>query len=64
MKSTTVITLKTDTSKWATGAVLQQIGNDRQLHPCGYISHTFNTAEQKYLIYDHELFTVIRAFKT
>jgi hypothetical protein len=44
--------VETDTSKWATGAVLKQIGPDRELHPCGYISHTFTAAEWNYQIYD------------
>jgi hypothetical protein len=37
--------LETDASKWATGAVLKQLGDDGELHPCGYISHTFTPAE-------------------
>src|ERR1700756_4732887 len=32
--------LETDASKWATGAVLKQLGEDGELHPCRYISKT------------------------
>jgi len=56
--------LQTDASKWATGAVLQQLGDDGELHPCGYISHTLTAPEQNYQIYDCELLAVIRAIET
>jgi hypothetical protein len=56
--------IETDASKWATGAVLEQIGPDGELHPCGYISHTFTAAEWNYQIYDRELLAVIHAFDT
>jgi hypothetical protein len=56
--------VETDASKWATGAVLKQIRPDGELHPCGYISHTFTAAEQNYQIYDHELLAVIHTFDT
>ena len=44
--------LETDTSKWATGAVLQQQGDNGELHLCGYISHKMSPAKQNYQIYD------------
>jgi hypothetical protein len=56
--------VETDASKWATGAVLKQIRPDRELHPCGFISHTFTPAEQNYQIYDRELLAIIHTFKT
>ena len=37
--------VETDASKWATGAVLKQLGEDGEIHPCGYISHTLSPAE-------------------
>ena len=55
---------ETDASKWATGAVLKQIRPDGELHPCGYISHTFTPVERNYQIYDRELLAVIHAFDT
>ena len=51
--------LQTDASKWATGAVLKQIGDDGELHPCGYISHTLTPAERNYQVYDRELLAVV-----
>jgi len=44
--------LEMDASKWATGAILKQIGEDGELHPCGYISHKFTPTERNYQIYD------------
>ena len=53
--------LETDASKWATGAVLKQIGEDGELHPCGYISHKFMPTKCNYQIYNRELMAVINA---
>ena len=56
--------VKSDASKWATGAVLRQTDNNGDLKPCGYISHSFTTAERNYDIYDRELLGIIRALET
>src|SRR6266568_2385998 len=56
--------LKTDASKRATGAILKQIGNDGELHPCGFISHKFTPAERNYQIYDQELLAVMKVIET
>jgi hypothetical protein len=56
--------LEMDASKWATRAVLKQLGEDGELHPCGYISHTLTPAERNYQIYNRELLAVIRACET
>ncbi|ESK82601.1 reverse transcriptase-rnase h-integrase [Moniliophthora roreri MCA 2997] len=56
--------IETDASKWALGGVLRQQGPDGKLHPCGYISHAFDTTERNYEIYDRELFTIVRALET
>ncbi|ESK83579.1 reverse transcriptase-rnase h-integrase [Moniliophthora roreri MCA 2997] len=55
--------IEVDTSKWASGAVLWQKGEDGEWHPCGYISHVFNTTERNYEIYDRELFTIVWALQ-
>ena len=51
--------VKSDTSKWATGAVLRQTDDNGDLKPCGYISHSFTAAERNYNIYDRELLGII-----
>jgi hypothetical protein len=38
-------TIKSDASKFASGAVLQQKDINGNWHPCGYISHSFNQTE-------------------
>jgi hypothetical protein len=52
-------TIESDASKFASGAVLCQQDINGDWHPCGYISHSFNQAEQNYEIYDQELFGII-----
>uniref|UniRef100_A0A0W0G5Q8 Reverse transcriptase-rnase h-integrase n=2 Tax=Moniliophthora roreri TaxID=221103 RepID=A0A0W0G5Q8_MONRR len=49
---------------WASGGVLRQEGPDGELHPCGYISHAFDSTERNYEIYDRELFAIVRALET
>jgi len=44
--------IESDASKYASGAVLTQLDNNRSRHPCAFISKTFNEAEQNYEIYD------------
>src|SRR4030088_187702 len=56
--------LETDASKVACGAVLKQYHEDGELHPCGYISHTFTPTEKNYDVYDRELKAVIHAIDT
>jgi len=56
--------IESDTSKWATGAVLWQLDNNGDLKPCGYISHSLTATERNYDIYDREMLGIIRALKT
>uniref|UniRef100_A0A0W0EUI0 Reverse transcriptase n=1 Tax=Moniliophthora roreri TaxID=221103 RepID=A0A0W0EUI0_MONRR len=56
--------IETDASKWASGGVLRQEGPDRELHPCGYISHAFDAMERNYKIYNRELFAIVQALET
>jgi len=37
--------IESDASKFATGAVLRQQDDNRDWHPCGYISHSFNATQ-------------------
>ena len=52
-------TVKSDASKYATGAVLRQKDANGDWHPCGYISHSFTATEQNYEIYNRELLGII-----
>lgn len=56
--------IESDTSKWATGAVLCQQDINGDWHPCGYISNGFSPTERNYEIYDRELLGIIRALET
>ncbi|ESK81641.1 reverse transcriptase-rnase h-integrase [Moniliophthora roreri MCA 2997] len=56
--------IESDTSKWASGAVLRQKGDDGEWHPCGFISHAFDATERNYEIYDQELFAIMQALET
>lgn len=55
--------VKSDASKWETGAVLQQKDENGEWHPCGYISHSLNEAEQNYEIYNRELLGIVQALR-
>ena len=44
--------IKTDASKYATGAVLTQLDSNGDRHPVSFISKTFSLAERNYEIYD------------
>ena len=51
--------LSIDALGYALGAVLEQEGNDRKLHPIGYASKTLTQAEQKYSTTELECYAVI-----
>ena len=55
--------LKTDTSGYATGAILSQLCDDKKWHPVGFSSKSLNPAKPNYAIYDKELLSVIRGLK-
>jgi len=55
--------VESDVSKWATGAVLQQLDNNGDLKPCGYILHSLMATERNYSIYDREMLGIIRALQ-
>ena len=52
--------LETDSSEFATGAVLEQLGEDNLWHPVAYYSKSLNEHERNYEIYDKELLAIIR----
>ena len=52
-----------DASLLATGAVLMQMDENSNLHPCTYFSRTFSSAQCNYDIYDQELLAVILALE-
>ena len=62
--STIPFILKSSTSKWATGAVLQQQDINGDWHPCGYISHSFDATQHNNKIYDRELLEIVHALET
>ena len=54
--------IETDTSKYATGAVLTQLDSNGDRHPVSFISKTFSP-ERNYEIYDWELLAIIRGLE-
>lgn len=55
--------LETDSSDFATGSVLEQIGEDGLWHPVAFYSKSLNEHERNYEIYDKELLSIIRALE-
>ena len=53
--------LETDTSDFASGAILSQEVPGDGWHPITYLSKSFNTAERNYDIFDKELLAIIHA---
>ena len=53
--------LETDASTWAIGATLMQKDSNRDLHPCGFLSHALTPTERNWQIYDRELYAIIYA---
>ena len=49
---TKLFTVKSDASKFATGAVLCQADANGDMHPCAYLSKSFDAAQHNYEIYD------------
>jgi ribonuclease HI len=55
--------LETDSSDFATGAVLEQLGQDNKWRPVAFYSKSLNAHERNYEIYDKELLAIIRALE-
>ena len=55
--------IESDTSKYASGAVLTQMDSNGDRHPVAFMSKTFNDTEKRYEIYDRELLGIVQALK-
>ena len=55
--------LETDTSSYATGAVLSQLCDDGKWHPVGFTSKGLDSAERNYEVHDKELLLVIQGLE-
>jgi len=56
--------IESNASKFATGAVIWQKDMNRDYHPCGYISHSFDATQWNYEIYNWKLMDIVRALET
>ena len=55
--------VETNTSNFALGAILSQIGSDDKPHLVSYFFHKFSVAKLNYEIYIKELLTIVAIFK-
>jgi RNase H-like domain found in reverse transcriptase/Integrase zinc binding domain len=55
--------IESDTSKYASGAVLTQTDINRDWHPVAFLSKTFTDTERQYEIYNRELLGIVCALK-
>ena len=55
--------IESDTSKYATGAVISQLDSNSNRHLVAFYSKTFSHAEQNYNIHDRELLAIIQALE-
>ena len=53
-------TVESNASKFATGTVLRQADINSDMHPCGYLFQSLNTAQQNYEIYNRKLLEIVR----
>jgi len=55
--------VETDTSNWASGGVLYQVGEDSKLKPVTFFSAKHSTPECNYEIYNKELLAIVKALE-
>jgi hypothetical protein len=55
--------LETNALDFATGAVLEQLGEDGKWQPVAFSSKSLNAHKHNYKIYDKELLAIIRALE-
>lgn len=55
--------MKTDFSNFIDSRVLSQLGGDGLLNPIAFFSKNFNSTKCNYMIYDKELFAIIKYFE-
>ena len=56
---TKLFQIKTDASKYASGAILTQTDMNGNRHPIAFLSKTFTETERNYDVYDRELLAII-----
>ena len=57
------ITVETDASDYALGAILSITEPDGEIHPVAFLSRTFTATELNYDVHDKELLAIFEAFK-
>ena len=55
--------IECDALKYASGAVLTQLDNNRDQHPIAFLLKNFNKTERNYELYNRELLAIIRALE-
>jgi hypothetical protein len=55
--------VEVDASEYATGGILQQLGDDGLWHPCAFVSKGLDETQRNYDIHDKELLAIIRALE-
>ncbi|CAA7260325.1 unnamed protein product [Cyclocybe aegerita] len=55
--------IESDTSKFASGAILTQLNENGLRHPCTFYSQLFSPTKRNYQVYEQELLGIIRALK-
>ena len=55
--------LEADSSDFATGAVLSQLGSDEKWHPVAFFSKSLNDVQRNYEIHDKEMLAIVRALE-
>ena len=56
--------METNASDYTLTAILSIITKDNEIYPVAFYSQTFSAPELNYDIYDKELLTIFKAFKT
>ena len=55
--------VESDTSDYATGAVLLMLCEDEKWHPCAFLSKGLNDVERNYDVHDKEMLGIIQALE-
>ena len=55
--------VESDTSYFATGAILSMLCEDEKWHPCAFLSKGLNDVKRNYDVHDKEMLGIIRALE-